>query len=120
MPERKCLECGDALRGRADQKFCSDQCRNTYNNKLQGGANDAIRQINRILKKNHSILAALNIDGKTTIFKNELVKKGFNFNYLTNSYTTRNGRVYHFCYDQGYALVEGDKVLLVQKQEYVD
>lgn len=120
MNERKCLECGDTLRGRADQKFCSDQCRNAYNNKLMGDTNNVIRQINRILKKNHQVLALLNPDGKTTVLKKELIKKGFDFNYFTNVYTTRNGRIYHFCYDQGYALVEGDKVLLVQKQEYVD
>lgn len=120
MTVRKCLECGDTLRGRADQKFCNDQCRNTHNNKLMGESNSVVRQINRILKKNHLVLAMLNPDGKTTVFKHELVKKGFNFNYFTNTYTTRNGRTYHFCYDQGYAQVEGEKVLLVQKQEYVD
>ena len=32
--EKKCLDCGDSLRGRTDKKFCSDQCRNSYNNKL--------------------------------------------------------------------------------------
>ena len=120
MTERRCLECGDTLRGRADQKFCSDQCRNTYNNKLMGESNSVVRQINRILKKNHLVLTMLNPDGKTTVFKHELVKKGFNFNYFTNAYTTRNGRTYHFGYDQGYAQVEGEKVLLVQKKEYVD
>jgi hypothetical protein len=85
-----------------------------------GESNSVVRQINRILKKNHLVLAMLNPDGKTTVFKHELVKKGFNFNYFTNAYTTRNGRTYHFCYDQGYAQVEGEKVLLVQKKEYVD
>jgi hypothetical protein len=120
MSERKCLECGDTLRGRADQKFCSDQCRNAYNNKLMGSGNNVIRQINRILRKNHSILADLNPEEKLTVFKSDLIKRGFNFNYFTNSYVTRNGRIYFFCYDQGYAMVENEKVLLVKKQDYVD
>ena len=31
--EKRCLECNDVLHGRSDKKFCSDACRNTYNNK---------------------------------------------------------------------------------------
>ena len=34
-----CPECGDKLKGRADKKFCSDACRNAYNNKLNSDAN---------------------------------------------------------------------------------
>ena len=32
--ERYCLDCGAVLHGRADKKFCNDQCRNNYNNQL--------------------------------------------------------------------------------------
>jgi hypothetical protein len=118
MSERKCLECGDVLRGRSDQKFCSDQCRNAYNNKQFGETNNTIRRINRILKKNQCVLAGLNTNGKVMILKNDLVKKEFNFNYFTNLLRTHQGRTYFFCYDQGYSLVDGDKVLLVKNQEY--
>jgi hypothetical protein len=119
MSERKCLECGDFLHGRADQKFCCDQCRNAYHNKQLGEINNVIRRINRILKKNQSMLAGLNTTGKATVAKSDLTKKEFNFNYFTNLFTTHQGRIYYFCYDQGYSLVDGDKVLLVRKQEYV-
>ena len=119
MHERKCLECGDTLHGRADQKFCSDQCRNAYNNKQLGETNNDIRRINRILKKNQSLLSGMNTSGKMTVTKSELLKKEFNFNYFTNLFKTQQGRIYYFCYDQGYSLVDGDKVLLVRKQEYV-
>lgn len=120
MPERKCQECGDKLRGRADQKYCSDQCRNAFNNKLMSETNNMIRQINRILKKNQLILSVLNPAGKTTVNQSDLIRNGFNFNYFTNVSATRNGRVFHFCYDHGYSMVEGEKVLLVQKEGYVD
>ena len=120
MPERKCLECGDVLRGRSDQKFCSDQCRNTYNNKLMGETNNTIRRINRILKKNQHMLSLLNASGKTAISKSDLIRNNFNFNYFTNIYHTRTGRTYYFCYDQGYSVMDSDKVLLVRKQDYVD
>jgi predicted nucleic acid-binding Zn ribbon protein len=119
MPERKCLECGDVLHGRADQKFCSDQCRNSYNNKQLGETNNTIRRINRILKKNQVLLSNMNSTGKITVMKSDMLKQQFNFNYFTNLFTTRHGRIYFFCYDQGYSLVDGDKVLLVRKQEYV-
>jgi hypothetical protein len=117
MPERKCLECGDLLRGRSDQKFCSDQCRNAFNNKQLGEINNTIRRINRILKKNQSVLAGLNTNGKVMVMKNELINKEFNFNYFTSLFRTHQGRTYYYCYDQGYSHVDGDKVLLVRKQE---
>lgn len=118
--ERRCRECSDILRGRSDQKFCNDQCRNTFNNRLQREASGVIRQINRTLRKNQIILSGLNPTGKTTVTQTELSQQGFNFNYFTNLYTTRNGRTYFFCYDKGYALVEAGKALLVDKQRYVD
>ena len=41
--KKKCLECKDPIIGRADKKFCSDQCRNTYNNKLNSDSNNFVR-----------------------------------------------------------------------------
>jgi predicted nucleic acid-binding Zn ribbon protein len=117
MEQRNCLECGEPLRGRADQKFCSDACRNAYNNKKLRGSTNYIRKINRILKKNYSILKELNYNDKTTTYKNTMVKLGFNFNYFTHIYKTRNGRIYYFCYDQGFSALENNKFLLVKKED---
>lgn len=115
MNERKCLECSEPLRGRADQKFCNDQCRSSYNNRQFIETNNVIRAINRILKKNYAILAALNPEGKTTALKSELHKKGYRFDYYTGNYTARNGRFFYFCYDHGYAEIENNKVILVTR-----
>jgi F0F1-type ATP synthase delta subunit len=117
MEERKCLECGEKLKGRADQKFCNDLCRNAFNNKKLGASSKYVRKINRILKKNHSILEELNPEDKTTTFKSIMEKQGFNFNYQTHIYTTKTGRVYYFCYDQGYSELENNKFLLVKKED---
>src|SRR6218665_2841653 len=105
MAERTCLECRVKLNGRKDQKFCSDYCRNTHNN--------------RILRKNRRILESLNPQGKKTVDAITLAEEGFNFHYYTNIYTTQKGTVYYFCYEQGYAKLENDQYFLVQKQDYV-
>ncbi|MBN1985291.1 MAG: hypothetical protein JW761_03250 [Prolixibacteraceae bacterium] len=117
MEERKCLECGEPLKGRADQKFCNDLCRNAYNNKKLGKSTKYIRRINRILKTNHSILEELNSEEKTTVYAKKLEKRNFNFDFHTHYYKTRNGNIYFFCYDQGYLKLDNNKYLLVKKED---
>ena len=102
MPERQCLECGEKLKGRIDQKFCCDQCRNSYNNRLNQDANKSVRRINGILRKNRRILSTLNPDGKVTVDGVTLAEFGFNFHYYTNIYVTKTGSTritsYNVCY----------------------
>ncbi len=74
-----------------------------------------IRNINNRLRKNWRILEELNPNGKCTISKNKLDIKGFDFNYITEIYTTKAGKVYYFCYDQGYSVLENDLYMLVKK-----
>lgn len=119
METRTCKECGQKLRGRKDQKFCSDYCRNTFNNRLNEDSNASMRRINNILRKNRRILAQLNPKGKITVDGISLAEEGFNFHYFTNVYRTLKGTEYYFCYDQGYLRMENDQYMLVQKQDYV-
>ncbi|MFT6244079.1 MAG: hypothetical protein ACJA1C_002102 [Crocinitomicaceae bacterium] len=119
MEERTCQECSQRLSGRRDQKFCSDYCRNTYNNRLNEDSTKYIRRINNILRKNRRILSELNPDGKKTVDGITLAEEGFNFHYYTNVYTTKTGSTYFFCYEQGYLKMENDKYMLVLKQDYV-
>lgn len=119
MTDRKCLECGQKLSGRKDQKFCSDYCRNTYNNRQNEDATKYVRRINNILRKNRRVLAALNPTGKRTVDAITLAEEGFNFHYYTNTYQTQKGNTYFFCYEQGYTKLEGDQYMLVLKQDYV-
>lgn len=118
MEQRTCLECNEPLKGRADQKFCNDLCRNAFNNKKLSGSTNFMRKINRILKKNHAILEELNPVEKSTTFKSILEKQEFNFKYHTNTYTTKTGRIYYFCYDQGYAEIENNKFILVKNEDF--
>ena len=120
MNDRKCLECSEQLRGRADQKFCNDQCRSAYNNRQLIESNKVIRTVNRILKKNYFILSALNPGVKSTVLKSDLEKRGYRFDYFTYQYTQRNSRTYYFCYDHGYCELENNKVILVRQDMYGD
>lgn len=120
MEEKVCLECKTKIFGRVDKKFCSDQCRNAYNNKLNSNGTNYIRNVNNILRKNRRILTDLNPNGKSKTHRNKLAEKGFDFNYFTNTYTTKAGTVYYFCYDYGYLPLDNDFFALVRKQEYVN
>jgi len=114
--EKSCLECSELLHGRSDKKFCSDACRNAYNNKIKStGDNLYVRKINGILKRNRNIMVGLNPEGKVKLHKSKLVKNGFDFGYYTNTYTTKAGTVYFFCYDQGYLPLDNDFYMLVRK-----
>ena len=117
--ERVCRECGHKLLGRKDQKYCSDGCRNTFNNRKNEDANASVRRINAILRKNRRILAQMNPNGKITVDGISLAEMGFNFHYFTNIYFTQKGAKYIFCYEYGYLKLENDQYMLVLKQDYV-
>ncbi|EHQ28379.1 hypothetical protein [Mucilaginibacter paludis] len=121
MPsERYCLDCNEILHGRADKKFCNDQCRNNYNNQLNSDSYNLVRNINNILKRNRRILEELNPTGKTKTTRKKLSSKGFNFSKHTSIYQTKTGANYIFCYEYGYLLLDGEDVLLVKREDKDD
>ncbi|MCV6630167.1 MAG: hypothetical protein OIF50_09935 [Flavobacteriaceae bacterium] len=115
MEQKYCLECERKLIGRIDKKFCSDSCRNTYNNRLNKDKTNLMRNTNSLLRKNYRILESLNTKGKTTVTKKTLERKSFSFELITSIYTTRKGTVYYFIYDQGYLPLENEMYMLVKK-----
>lgn len=118
--QRKCLDCGESLTGRADKKFCSDICRNNYNNRNNSDVNNHMRNINNILRKNRRLLADLAPEGKATISKQRLQDAGYNFNYHTHTYMTQKGGIYHFCYEYGYISISDDFVTIVCREKKLD
>ena len=112
---KTCLECGDKIVGREDKKFCSDACRNAYNNKMNKDQNNLMRNINNKLRKNYRILCELNPENKTKTTRTKLLAKGFDFEFITSIYETKNGNTYYFLYDQGYMAIENDGYVLVKK-----
>lgn len=113
---KTCSECGRNLFGRADKKFCSDSCRSSFNNRSIVGSDKYLRRINRKLKRNRSILESLNPNGKLKTHQERLIKEGFDFDFFTNVYTTKDQREYRFCYEQGYLVLDNGFVLLVKRE----
>lgn len=117
--DKHCLYCGDKIKGRADKKFCDDQCRTAFNNRLKSDTN-FMRNVNNALRKNRKILQDFvdaTENGKCKISAKKLVEKGFNFSYHTHTYITKNGAVYHFCYEYGYLKLENDYYMLVKRND---
>ena len=113
--KKTCLECDEPVVGRVDKKFCSDYCRNSYNNRINKDTKNLIRNINNRLRKNYRILELMNPQGKTTVSKTQLINKGFDFGYFTNTYTTKAGATYYFLYDLGYLPLENDRYMIVKR-----
>ena len=117
---QKCKNCNEPVVGRSDKKFCDDQCRNTYNNKIKRQHEKLILDINKILRKNRKILQQFNPEGKTTIRTEYLHKLGFDFRYHTHTFTTKHKNEYHFCYEYGYYNIDEEKTLIINWQPYME
>jgi len=116
--EKRCEECGSLIIGRVDKRFCSDQCRNTFNNRLNSDVTRYIRNTNRALRKNRRILTDLNPEGKTKVSRDKLLARGFDFGHFTSTYRRKEGSEYFYCYEQGYLPIDKDYFLLVIKKEF--
>jgi len=119
MNYQTCLECGDKILGRSDKKYCGDACRNAHNNKLNADANNLVRNINNALRKNRRILETLlsgHSEGKARIPLKKLSAKGFNFDYITSTYTTKTSSQYRFCYEYGYLKLEDEMYMVVKRE----
>jgi hypothetical protein len=114
---KSCQECGDPLKGRTDKKFCSDQCRAAFNNRLNSDETNFVRNVNNLIRKNRRILTRLNASGKTKVSRSTLAEKGFDFMYFTSTHTTKDGAICYYCYEQGYLPVEKEQFLLVTRED---
>lgn len=119
-----CMECGKPLHGRIDKKFCDTHCKAAFNNKKSREKEAVLLEYNSLIRKNRTILKNLCPVGKTTVRKSELEEMGFDTNYFTTIFPTKNGNVYYFCYEYGYSPnIERStiqKALIIQKQEYMN
>lgn len=118
--KKPCRECGEVFMGRLDKRFCSDACRSTFHNRQNSDANNFVRNVNNILRRNRRILEHLNASGKAYLHRDKLLAEGFKFDYFTNEYRTRSGNLYRFVYEQGYLEKDNGFLTLVVRQDYVE
>jgi predicted nucleic acid-binding Zn ribbon protein len=109
-----CIQCGIEIKGRKDKKYCSDLCRNTYNNQLNADRKNVVRNTNNALRKNRRILEEICPSDKSKTTRGKLTSKGFNFNFITSIRTTKKGSTYYFVYDYGYLELDNDFYLVVK------
>lgn len=116
IEEKRCLHCNSLLKGRSDKKFCHDQCRSRHNYDQRNQDNyDIFREVNSSLKKNWSILKALSVMGETKVSKRVIMAQGFNFDYCTSAYSTETKKIYFYCYEIGYQIIDDSEILLIEK-----
>jgi predicted nucleic acid-binding Zn ribbon protein len=109
---KTCLICHTPFLGRADKRFCSDSCRAAFHNSKQDVRHALISRVNQQLLINHkTLLSFLNDDPFPVIDKQALLQKGFDAQYHT-SRRVISGKVYYFCYDVGYTVVNPEQVML--------
>lgn len=114
-----CLECSAPIRGRADKKFCDDQCRSVYHHKSLGAGNNEVRRINYQLLRNRKVLSGFLVNGKRTrVPLEKLVEAGFNFRYFTHQSQSAAGEVITICYDYGYQKFPDNSCVLMRWNKF--
>jgi hypothetical protein len=78
-----------------------------------------VRDINNALRKNRRILEAINVRDKVRTSKDELLRKGFDFQLFTSVYKTKEGKEYRYCYEQGYLEISPGTFMLVTKKDWM-
>ena len=116
MENKTCPECGEGIKGRTDKKFCSDMCRNAYNNRINSANNQYVRNVNNVLRRNRRILEECLVGDKIAVPRQKLAEKGYNFKYITGQTVTENAHPYYFCYEFGFQPLANDHILIVRDQ----
>ena len=118
--ERVCLDCGARLLGRSDKKFCSDQCRNNYNNRINRDQNNYVRNVHSQLRRNRKVLADLYEDGHHHIHGDALIAQGYNFTFFTHLVETREGARWSYCFEYGFMETEEGYLDLQKSRSYLE
>ena len=111
-----CSFCGKELVGRADKKYCDDNCRNNhhYRNKKYDEVL-LVKNVNMLLMHNRDVLKSLSKNNnKIIVSKEELLGNGFNFDLITNIYKTRRNEEYRVVYDYAYRYINDKEILLIK------
>lgn len=109
--QRTCITCQSRLRGRSDQRFCSDYCRNRYHNGKKKKEYSFYRKVNQILHRNRTILHQLASNYQIRVSSEELKAIGFRFDYCTSWQLSAEQELIFVCYDMAYQHSEGEVLI---------
>lgn len=118
--ERVCLDCGARLLGRSDKKFCSDQCRNNYNNRINRDQTNFVRNVHAQLRRNRKVLSDLCQAGLQRIHRDALIAQGYNFLFFTHQVETADGVRWSFCFEYGFRILKNGYLELTVNSTYLD
>lgn len=105
MTQGICPVCNAPFHGRADKKYCSDQCRATGNNKIRINTAPLLYKINNQLLQNRKILRKLCPAGKSIVPRTLLAERGFNFLTFSSFFISNDRRMFFICYDMAFTPV---------------
>lgn len=99
-----CLECGDKIKyGRADKKFCCEDCRVSYNNAAARNGRAFRRRVLAILSRNYEVLDSLVKAGTESADLLDLVAMGFVPSFFTSH--SKSGKHNEYgCFDIKYIM----------------
>ncbi|MFT3749087.1 MAG: DUF2116 family Zn-ribbon domain-containing protein [Agriterribacter sp.] len=104
IKKRKCLVCSKSFEGNDNKKFCSEKCKNAYNNGRRKEETGQTGKVISILKHNRRAMEML-LDGKevTNVKEQTLLDNGFVFRYHTHTRANHGDqKEYIFCFEYGY------------------
>lgn len=113
-----CIECGGKLFGRSDKKFCDSNCRNAYHNEKSRPIINQVRQINRSLVNNRSIIENLANEGVQKVSLKVLRTLGFEVNLFTARKIDESAEEIFFIYDQAFQIRGEDLVILMADDKH--
>lgn len=109
-----CLQCGTAIYGRKDKKFCSEDCKNHYHNAISRETNRRRTRVIAALTANYEILNGLLRYGVQSYGLEELRQMGFREEYITGYRKGEHHHNEHSCFDIKY-YVTGSKIFGIRK-----
>lgn len=102
----RCLHCGDKIRyGRADKKFCSDDCRASHHNEALKESRSFRRRVLARLEHNHDVLMHLMEAGVESCPLMELSSQGFSPDLMTSCRKVGKHMEYS-CFEIKYIMTE--------------
>lgn len=114
---RLCPQCGAAIHGRSDKRFCSDSCRCDYHNERRRAQEKDLRHVNRILAANWRLLSQELRLGRYAVPVAELAARDFNFEVYTASRRHFLRPPVYWCYNVAYTVDRAGIVHILENRK---